>query len=77
MSVTVLGVTVSKEQVSVARETYKGLPVEIRLQDYRDLHGEFDRVFSLGMFEHVGYKNWHLIQESYDEGFYRMWKYYL
>jgi cyclopropane-fatty-acyl-phospholipid synthase len=55
--VTVLGITVSAEQVKYAQELCDGLDVEIRLQDYRDLAGEFDRVLSLGMVEHVGYKN--------------------
>jgi len=54
--VSVTGVTVSKEQAELGRETCKGLPVEIRLQDYRDLSGQFDHIVSLGMFEHVGYK---------------------
>lgn len=54
----VVGVTVSKEQVALAREQCKGLPVEILLQDYRDIRGMFDHVISLGMFEHVGYKNY-------------------
>lgn len=63
-----VGVTVSREQAAYARELCKGLPVEIRLQDYRELGagepgaggpGErFDRAFSLGMFEHVGAKNY-------------------
>lgn len=56
--VEVLGITVSEEQVKFAQEVCRGLPVEIRLQDYRDLKGPFDRVLSLGMFEHVGYKNY-------------------
>jgi cyclopropane-fatty-acyl-phospholipid synthase len=56
--VSVLGITVSQEQVELARETCAGCDVEIRFQDYRDLEGEFDRVLSLGMFEHVGYKNY-------------------
>ncbi len=34
------------------------LDVEIRLQDYRDLHDSFDRIVSVGMFEHVGPKNY-------------------
>ena len=55
----VLGLTVSKEQVMLARQRCKGLPVEVRLQDYRDLRGEqFDHVVSVGMFEHVGPKNY-------------------
>ncbi|MCC6564086.1 cyclopropane fatty acyl phospholipid synthase [Candidatus Uhrbacteria bacterium] len=54
----VVGITVSKEQVKLAQETCAGLPVEIRLQDYRDVRETFDHVISLGMFEHVGYKNY-------------------
>jgi len=53
-----VGITVSKEQVKFARQTCKGLPVEIRLQDYRNLKEKFDRIISIGMFEHVGYKNY-------------------
>lgn len=53
-----VGVTVSKEQADYARELCAGLDVEIRLQDYRDLDERFDRSFSIGMFEHVGYKNY-------------------
>jgi cyclopropane-fatty-acyl-phospholipid synthase len=56
--VEVVGVTVSREQYVYARERARGLPVDIRLQDYRDLGGKFDRVLSIGMFEHVGYKNY-------------------
>jgi cyclopropane-fatty-acyl-phospholipid synthase len=56
-----LGVTVSREQADYARALCAGLPVEIRLQDYRELdvsEDGFDRVFSVGMFEHVGVKNY-------------------
>lgn len=53
-----VGVTVSREQVELGRELCQGLPVEIRLQDYRDVTGRFDHVVSLGMFEHVGPKNY-------------------
>jgi len=56
--VSVVGITISKEQVGIARERCKGLPVEIRLQDYREVTEKFDHVVSLGMFEHVGYKNY-------------------
>jgi len=56
--VSVVGVTVSKEQAELARKRCKGLPVEIRLQDYRDVTEKFDRIASLGMFEHVGRKNY-------------------
>lgn len=54
----VVGITVSKEQVALAQKRCKGLPVEIRLQDYREVKEKFDHVISLGMFEHVGCKNY-------------------
>jgi cyclopropane-fatty-acyl-phospholipid synthase len=54
----VVGVTVSREQATLARERCAGLPVEIRLQDYRELDEPFDRIYSTGMFEHVGVKNY-------------------
>ena len=53
-----VGVTISSEQVDLARRHCEGLPIEIRLQDYRDLDERFDRIFSLGMFEHVGVRNY-------------------
>lgn len=54
----VVGITISKKQQKLAAEHCKGLDVEIRLQDYRELNEPLDRVVSLGMFEHVGYKNY-------------------
>ncbi|NHQ60329.1 cyclopropane fatty acyl phospholipid synthase [Chlorobium sp. BLA1] len=56
--VSVTALTVSSEQAKIAREQCAGMPVNIELMDYRDLHGSFDRVYSIGMFEHVGYKNY-------------------
>lgn len=56
--VNVVGISVSKEQVAYGQKLCAGLPVEVRYQDYRELKGSFDRVFSAGMFEHVGYKNY-------------------
>jgi len=53
-----VGVTISREQAKLARERCAGLPVDIRLLDYRDLSEEFDAIVSVGMFEHVGYKNY-------------------
>jgi cyclopropane-fatty-acyl-phospholipid synthase len=53
-----VGVTVSKEQAAYARELCKGLPIDIRLQDYREINEPFDAVFSIGMFEHVGALNY-------------------
>jgi cyclopropane-fatty-acyl-phospholipid synthase len=53
-----VGVTLSENQAALARErvAQAGLQgrVEIRLQDYRDVAGQFDRITSVGMFEHVG-----------------------
>lgn len=54
----VTGITVSKEQVALAKEMCEGLPVEIKLQDYRGLDGQFSHIVSIGMIEHVGYKNY-------------------
>ncbi|MFC5272357.1 cyclopropane fatty acyl phospholipid synthase [Adhaeribacter terreus] len=53
----VTGVTVSNEQIALGRELCKGFPVELRLQDYRDVNEQFDHVVSVGMVEHVGYRN--------------------
>lgn len=53
-----VGVTVSVEQAKYARERYKNLPIEIRAQDYRELNETFDHIISIGMFEHVGPKNY-------------------
>ncbi len=53
-----VGITVSREQAEFARQLCDGLPIEIRLQDYREIDERFDRVFSLGMFEHVGVRNY-------------------
>jgi cyclopropane-fatty-acyl-phospholipid synthase len=56
-----VGVTLSENQYALARERVEkaGLSdrIEIRLQDYRDVTGTFDRITSVGMFEHVGLKN--------------------
>ncbi|MCL4744610.1 MAG: cyclopropane-fatty-acyl-phospholipid synthase family protein [Burkholderiaceae bacterium] len=65
----VVGVTLSTNQYEMARERVReeGLEaqVEIRLQDYRDVAGEnsFDKISSIGMFEHVGLKN---LREYFD-----------
>jgi cyclopropane-fatty-acyl-phospholipid synthase len=54
----VVGATVSREQAALARERCAGLPVSIELADWRSLSGRFDKVVSVGMFEHVGQKNY-------------------
>ncbi len=56
-----VGITLSENQYALAKERVEqaGLSdrIEIRLQDYRDITGTFDRITSVGMFEHVGLKN--------------------
>ncbi len=62
----VVNITVSKEQVALGNERCKGLPVDNVLMDYRDATAaallgpskKFDRIVSLGMFEHVGHQNY-------------------
>ncbi len=62
--VVVVGVTLSENQANYAREITKGLPVEIRVQDYRDVNETFDRIVEIGMFEHVGVKNYRTFMET-------------
>ena len=56
-----VGITLSENQARHAREQVEragvGHLVEIRLQDYRDVQGSFDRITSVGMFEHVGVRH--------------------
>lgn len=56
-----VGITLSRNQYDLAREriTAAGLDdrCEVRLEDYRDTSGKFDRIASVGMFEHVGLSN--------------------
>lgn len=56
--VEMVGITVSKEQQKLAQARCAGLPVSIQLADYRELDGSFDKIVSVGMFEHVGQKNY-------------------
>ncbi|GAB2895182.1 cyclopropane fatty acyl phospholipid synthase [Microbulbifer echini] len=52
-----VGITISREQRAYASERYANLPIKVHLQDYRALNERFDRIASVGMFEHVGHKN--------------------
>lgn len=56
--VEVTGITISREQRDYAQEYCQGLPVKIELTDYRELKGSYDKLVSVGMFEHVGPKNY-------------------
>ncbi len=53
-----LGITVSDEQVKLAQENYSCADLRFERQDYRSVTEIFDRIFSVGMFEHVGIKNY-------------------
>ncbi len=61
--VEVVGITISQQQLDLARELCAGLPIELRFQDYRDVQGSFDCIVSIGMIEHVGYKNYRTYME--------------
>jgi cyclopropane-fatty-acyl-phospholipid synthase len=54
----VSGISISDEQIVYAKEFTKNLPVEILKLDYRNTAGKFDKIVSIGMLEHVGYKNY-------------------
>lgn len=62
----VVGYTVSREQVRWAHDHYAGLPIEIRLDDYRNATGRYDAVVSIGLMEHVGPKNYRGYMELVD-----------
>lgn len=61
--VSCVGLTISKEQAEWAANRYAGLPLEFRLQDYREVNEQFDCIASVGMFEHVGRKNFRTYME--------------
>ena len=52
------GITVSREQAKFAEHSCKGLDVTFELKDYRNVREKFDRIISIGMFEHVGCRNY-------------------
>jgi cyclopropane-fatty-acyl-phospholipid synthase len=56
--VTGVGVTIAREQAAYARRQCAELPIAIRLQDYREMREKFDHAWSIGMFEHVGVRNY-------------------
>jgi len=70
--VQVTGITLSPSQEEYARQGCQGLEVEIRLQDFRDVRGRFDRISALGVIEHVGPKNhrafFQTVQEALEPG---------
>lgn len=54
----VKGTNISREQIAAARRLCAGLPVEIEARDYREMDETFDKIVSVGMFEHVGSRNY-------------------
>ncbi|MCH7535570.1 MAG: cyclopropane fatty acyl phospholipid synthase, partial [Bacteroidetes bacterium] len=62
--VNVVGVTISKEQVELGKKMCRGLPVDIRFQDYRDVNEKFDRIVAIGLLEHVGEKNYKTLMKT-------------
>lgn len=62
----VTGLTVSHEQVRWAKEHYPDLSIDIRLDDYRNATGVYDAVVSIGLMEHVGWKNYRAYMELVD-----------
>lgn len=56
--VSCVGITLSSAQLGLCKELCAGLPIEIRYADYRELYETFDHIVSIGMFEHVGSKNY-------------------
>ncbi len=64
--VEVTGYTVSREQVALGKDLCRGLPVELKLEDYRRARGSYDAVISIGMMEHVGPKNHRTYMETVD-----------
>jgi len=62
----VVGVTISREQLAFAQEVCKGLAVDLRFQDYREVQGSYDAIISIGMLEHVGYKNYRTYMQVVD-----------
>jgi cyclopropane-fatty-acyl-phospholipid synthase len=54
----IVGITISRKQQDYGARWCRGLDVEILRQDYREVYGRFDRVVSVGMIEHVGFKNY-------------------
>ncbi|MEW5910076.1 MAG: cyclopropane fatty acyl phospholipid synthase [Thermodesulfobacteriota bacterium] len=64
--VEVTGITVSEHQAAMAGKRCSALPVNIELKDYRDIDGKYDRIVSIGMFEHVGYVKYRTYMETVD-----------
>ena len=71
--VSCVGITISEAQIELGQQLCAGLPIKFLLQDYRQLQGFdyatctlADRIVSVGMFEHVGYKNYRQFMQVVD-----------
>ncbi len=62
-----VGITLSKEQYEYVKSHKGDLSVEVYLKDYRDINEKFDHIISIGMFEHVGYKNYRQYMKIVDK----------
>lgn len=60
----VTAINIAEEQIDYARQFCKDLPVEVKYLDYRDLTGSYDKIVSVGMFEHVGPKNYRTFMKA-------------
>ncbi|UZJ40274.1 cyclopropane fatty acyl phospholipid synthase [Prosthecochloris sp. SCSIO W1101] len=65
--VNVTGITVSNKQAQFAQQFCNDPSVSIKLCDYRSLNDKYDRIYSIGMFEHVGHKNYRHYFEVIDQ----------
>jgi cyclopropane-fatty-acyl-phospholipid synthase len=61
---TVTGINISEEQIRYARQSCRNLPVDVIRADFREVQGSFDKIVSVGMFEHVGRKNYRRFMET-------------
>jgi cyclopropane-fatty-acyl-phospholipid synthase len=61
------GISPADNQINLAKERSAGLDINFIQQDYRDLTGEFERIVSIGMMEHVGPKNYQTFFSKCDE----------
>jgi len=59
-----VGVSISREQVAWAKSRYQHLPLEFHFEDYRNIGGTYDAIASVGMFEHVGRKNFGVYMDA-------------
>ena len=66
-NVEVSGITISAEQVKYIDQKLGDAPIKVFLRNYRRMRGSYDRIYSVGMFEHVGHKNYYGYMEKMRE----------